>query len=238
MSPLIAAAVMVLLVAALVLHRVRVRGLVARTVELERTFAEQAEKLARAEALVAQTSRELEEANGRLQILSTVDALTEVANRREFDRVLDAEWRRCARTGLPLALAMFDLDYFKAFNDSYGQLAGDACLKKVGTAIRGLVQRAGELVARCGGEEFGVLLPGSDAAHARELAESIRLGVELLALPHAGSKVTPVVTVSAGVAALIPIYGSTSGELVAAAQRALYAAKQTGRNRVALAPPA
>jgi diguanylate cyclase (GGDEF)-like protein len=101
-----------------------------------------------------------------------------------------------------------------------------------------MVQRAGELVARYGGEEFAVLLPGSDAPHARDLAETIRLEVELLALPNAYSKVTSVVTISAGVSALIPIYGSTSGELIAAANRALYNAKQTGRNRVAVAPPA
>jgi diguanylate cyclase (GGDEF)-like protein len=224
--------------AALVAHRARVRTILSRNAELLRIVAEQTTRLEDTTALLTRQAGELEEANRKLETLSTVDALTEVANRRQFDHVLDAEWRRCARTGLPLALVMFDIDYFKAFNDAYGHVPGDGCLKQVAGAIRRLVQRAGELVARYGGEEFAVLLPGSDAQHARELAESIRLEVELLAIPHAHSKVTPVVTVSAGVAALIPIYGSTPGELVAAANRALYNAKQTGRNRVALAQPA
>jgi diguanylate cyclase (GGDEF)-like protein len=235
---LVAVGAVVLLLAAFAAHRLRVRAIQSRNAELARIVAEQAKRIDDATAQLAQQGQALEEANRRLETLSAVDAMTEVANRRQFDHVLDAEWRRCARTGLPLALVMFDIDYFKAFNDSYGHVTGDACLKSVAGVIRRLVQRAGELVARYGGEEFAVLLPGSDAQHARELAESIRLEVELLATPHAHSKVTSVVTVSAGVAALIPIYGSTPGELVAAANRALFSAKQTGRNRVTLAPPA
>jgi diguanylate cyclase (GGDEF)-like protein len=218
-------------------HRLRIHKIVAHNAELFMQLAEQARKLNEANALLAERGRELDEANRRLETLSTVDSLTEVANRRQFDHVLDAEWRRCARTGLPLALLMVDIDHFRAFNDGYGHVAGDACLKKVAGLVRRLVQRAGELVARYGGEEFAVLLPGSDAPHARELAESIRLEVELLAIPHSYSKVAPVVTISTGVAALIPIYGSTPGELIAGADRALYHAKQNGRNRVALAPP-
>jgi diguanylate cyclase (GGDEF)-like protein len=236
-AALVAAAGVVVLVVALALYRARVHAIIARNAELERAVSEQAARIVETTALLAQRDEELAEANRKVETMSTVDSLTEVANRRQFDHVLDAEWRRCARTGLPLALAIFDIDYFKAFNDGYGHLAGDTCLKQVGAVIRRLVQRAGELVARHGGEEFAVLLPGSDAQHGRELAESIRLEVELLALPHAHSKVTPVVTISAGVAALIPIYGSTPGELVAAATRALFNAKQNGRNRVALAPP-
>jgi diguanylate cyclase (GGDEF)-like protein len=236
-AALVAAAGVVVLVVALALYRARVHAIIARNAELERAVSDQAARIAETTALLAQRDEELADANRKVETMSTVDSLTEVANRRQFDHVLDAEWRRCARTGLPLALVIFDIDYFKAFNDGYGHLAGDTCLKQVGAVIRRLVQRAGELVARHGGEEFAVLLPGSDAQHARELAESIRLEVELLSLPHAHSKVTPVVTVSAGVATLIPIYGSTPGELVAAATRALFNAKQNGRNRVALAPP-
>jgi diguanylate cyclase (GGDEF)-like protein len=229
---------LVALLAGFAVHRLRMRQIVAHNAELSMQLTEQARKLDEANSLLAERGRELDEANRRLETLSTVDNLTEVANRRQFDHVLDAEWRRCARTGLPLALLMVDIDHFKAFNDGYGHVGGDACLKKVAALIRRLVQRAGELVARYGGEEFAVLLPGSDAPHARELAETIRLEVELLAIPHSYSKVAPVVTISTGVAALIPIYGSTPGELIAGADRALYHAKQTGRNRVALAPPA
>ena len=218
-------------------HRIRVRTISARNAELTRLAAEQAKSLDETNARLAERERELEEAKRRLEQLSSVDSLTELANRGHFDHAFDAEWRRCARTGLPLALVMFDIDYFKAYNDGYGHVTGDACLQKVAGVIRRMVQRAGELVARYGGEEFAVLLPGSDAAHARALADSIRLEVELLALPNTHSKVTPVVTVSAGVAALIPIYGSTPGELIAAATRALFGAKQAGRNRVVLAPP-
>jgi diguanylate cyclase (GGDEF)-like protein len=229
--------VLALLIAGLAAHRLRVRQIATRNAELGAQLADRTAKLQEANELLSQRNHELEEANRRLELLSTVDSLTEAANRRQFDHILDAEWRRCARTGLPLALLMLDIDHFKPFNDGYGHVPGDACLKKVAGVVRRLVQRAGELVARYGGEEFAVLLPGSDAPHARELAETIRLEVELLAIPHGYSKVAPVVTISAGVAAMIPIYGNTPGELVSAADRALYHAKQTGRNRVSLTPP-
>jgi len=229
--------VLALLIAGLAAHRLRVRQIAARNAELTAQLADRTAKLQEANELLGQRNHELEEANRRLEVLSTVDSLTEAANRRQFDHILDAEWRRCARTGLPLALLMLDIDHFKPFNDGYGHVPGDACLRKVAGVVRRSVQRAGELVARYGGEEFAVLLPGSDAPHARELAETIRLEVELLAIPHAYSKVAPVVTISAGVAAMIPIYGNTPGELVSAADRALYHAKQTGRNRVSLTPP-
>jgi len=226
-----------LLFAAFAAHRLRIRKIVARTAELAAQVTERTARLEEANVLLNERNRELEEANRRLELLSTLDSLTEAANRRQFDHVLDAEWRRCARTGLSLALLMLDIDHFKPFNDGYGHVTGDVCLKSVAGVVRRLVQRAGELVARYGGEEFAVLLPGSDAPHARELAETIRLEVELLAIPHAHSKVAPVVTISAGVAAMIPIYGNTPGELISAADRALYHAKQTGRNRVSLTPP-
>jgi diguanylate cyclase (GGDEF)-like protein len=229
--------VLVALLMAFVAHRMRLRRVAARSAELAAEVTDRNAKLEEANALLIERTRELEEANRRLELLSTVDSLTEAANRRQFDHVLDAEWRRCARTGLPLALLMLDIDHFKPFNDGYGHVTGDVCLKKVAGVVRHLVQRAGELVARYGGEGFAVLLPGSDSPHARELAESIRLEVELLAIPHAYSKVAPVVTISAGVAAMIPIYGNTPGELISAADRALYHAKQTGRNRVSLTPP-
>jgi diguanylate cyclase (GGDEF)-like protein len=229
--------VLVLLLLGVVAHRLRVRRIVARNAELTAQVAHHAAKLQELNDLLNQRNLDLEEARSRLEVLSTVDSLTEAANRKQFDHVLDAEWRRCARTGLPLALLMLDIDYFRPFNDGYGHVTGDACLKKVAAVVRRLVQRAGELVARYGGEEFVVLLPGSDAPHARELAETIRLEVELLAIPNAYSKVAPVVTISTGVAAMIPIYGNTPGELVSAADRALYHAKQTGRNRVSLTPP-
>lgn len=219
-------------------HRWRIRQTAARHTELGQLVAKRTRQLEEANALLGERTRQLEEANRQLELLSSVDSLTEVANRRQFDHVLDAEWRRCARTGLPLALVMLDIDHFKPFNDGYGHVTGDACLRNVASVLQHLVQRAGEMVARYGGEEFAVLLPGSDANHARELAESIRLEVEALAIPHAYSGVAPVVTLSAGVATMIPIYGNTPGDLVGAADRALYHAKQAGRNRVALIPPA
>jgi diguanylate cyclase (GGDEF)-like protein len=217
-------------------HQLRIRQAAARNITLEQLVAERTRQLEQANALLGDRTHQLEEANSRLELLSSMDSLTEVANRRQFDRVLEAEWRRCARTGLPLALVMLDIDHFKLFNDGYGHVTGDACLRNIATVLQRQVQRAGELVARYGGEEFAVLLPGSDANHARELAESIRLEVELLAIAHAYSGVAPVVTLSAGVAAMIPIYGNTPGGLVSAADRALYHAKHAGRNCVALIP--
>ncbi|MFL5340398.1 MAG: diguanylate cyclase [Gemmataceae bacterium] len=161
------------------------------------------------------------------------DALTGLPNRRSLDAALDQECRRAARSGQPIGVVMVDVDYFKAFNDRYGHQAGDACLARVGHALREALHRPGDVAARYGGEEFTLVLPDTDMAGATAVAEAVRAQVEALAVPHAGRPAPTRVTVSLGVAAAVP--GPTMGaELLAAADRALYMAKHEGRNRVAV----
>lgn len=194
------------------------------------------------EARVYERTRALEEArqgletaNAELLRLSATDALTQLANRRRFDGVLDEEIRRARRSGSPLAVLLADIDHFKRINDSYGHPFGDECLRQVAAVLMAHCQRAGDLAARYGGEEFVVLLPASDQRQAVVLAERIRQDIERLQLRHGDLPVA--LTISLGVATL----GSTCASaeaLLAAADAALYAAKHAGRNRVVCAPEA
>ncbi|GAB4511652.1 MAG: hypothetical protein Tsb0026_14860 [Sulfuricaulis sp.] len=177
-------------------------------------------------------SHELEHANQRLERLSTQDDLTGIANHRYFQEHLDLEWRRERRACKPLALLMIDVDYFKALNDTHGHLAGDKCLHQIAQTLAKCLRRAGDIVARYGGEEFAVILPETDTRNAVLLAERLRTAVEAMGYAHPTSKISCNVTVSIGVASLVPAGQQTSDELIAMADRALYRAKQTGRNRV------
>jgi diguanylate cyclase (GGDEF)-like protein len=181
---------------------------------------------------MAAINQQLEEANQRLQRLSSIDGLTGIANRRQLDEALQTEWRRAFRHDSPISVVMFDLDEFKRFNDAYGHQAGDECLRQVAAALRDGLRRAGDLVARYGGEEFAAVLPESDLRGALQFAEATRVGVESLAIAHGHSQVAPVVTLSAGVASTRPRLGGTPSELIAQADQALYRAKRGGKNRV------
>ncbi|GAB3545095.1 GGDEF domain-containing protein [Noviherbaspirillum agri] len=181
---------------------------------------------------------ELSHAVELLAKLSAEDALTHIANRREFDRRLDVEWSRARRDRHPLALIMIDVDQFKNFNDHYGHPAGDACLQQIAAALRSIVKRPADLVARFGGEEFVALLPATSLEDATEVAEYMRQAVIDLQIPHATSRVAPGITASFGVAVIHPFMHEESAELVAAADAALYDAKEHGRNRVAVHAPA
>ena len=187
------------------------------------------------EEKVLQRTAELETANRQLQALSATDGLTGLANRRKFDQDWEQEWSRAVRQGLPLAVAMVDVDQFKAYNDHYGHQSGDVCLKLVAQTLSHTVQRSGELAARYGGEEFVVILPGLDAPEAAAVMERVRDAVQALGLPHARAAVAGVVTISAGVAACVPQPGDDSARLVQAADAAMYRAKASGRNRVEVA---
>jgi diguanylate cyclase (GGDEF)-like protein len=175
---------------------------------------------------------ELKKYRDTLADLSALDGLTGIANRRQFDLHLDREWRRSARHGKPVSLVLMDIDFFKPFNDTYGHLEGDKCLKRVAQVLAGLSQRPADLVARYGGEEFAAILPDTAAAGAANLARSLRAGVEALAIPHAASAAAEVVTISAGLASEVPKAGDEPQRLIEAADRMLYAAKEAGRNRV------
>lgn len=176
-------------------------------------------------------TRKLDAANRELTRLSAVDGLTGIANRRQFDEALSREWRRCLRAREPLALLMCDVDSFKRYNDRYGHPAGDECLKRVAAALHGKLRRPADLAARYGGEEFAAILPDTGVEGACLVAESMRAAVESLGLPHEASTAA-VVTISVGVAALIPQQMESMKEIVDAADAALYAAKRRGRNCV------
>ena len=188
------------------------------------------------EEKVLQRTAELEAANRQLQALSATDGLTGLANRRKFDQEWEQEWFRAVRQALPLAVAMIDVDQFKAYNDHYGHQSGDVCLKLVAQTLSHSVQRSGELAARYGGEEFVVILPGLNAAEAAAVMERVRDAVQALGLPHARAAVAGVVTISAGVAACVPQPGDDPARLVQAADAAMYRAKASGRNQVEVAP--
>jgi len=167
--------------------------------------------------------------------LSGADPLTELANRRLFDETLEKEWRRAGRTQQPLGIIMVDIDRFKAHNDNYGHQAGDECIRQVAGVLKRGVRHPTDLIARYGGEEFAVILPGADAAGAAVVAERMRREVEALKLAHANSVVGHDVTISAGVAAMVPEPTSSFASLVTAADEALYRAKAVGRNQVIVA---
>jgi diguanylate cyclase (GGDEF)-like protein len=176
----------------------------------------------------------LQQANATLQRLSLVDAVTDVANRRQFDRALADEWTRAIRTGGSIGIVVVDVDHFKPYNDRYGHPAGDECLRRIANVLGRTLLRAGDVIARYGGEEFAAILPLTDADAATAVAERMRRSVEALAMPH-GAVPLGVVTISGGVAAARPEAGASALDLVARADAALYAAKAAGRNRIVTA---
>jgi diguanylate cyclase (GGDEF)-like protein/PAS domain S-box-containing protein len=168
------------------------------------------------------------------QLNANTDSLTGLANRRYFDEALNTEFYRLKRSGLPLSLIMLDVDYFKKFNDTYGHLAGDDCLRQIGTMLKTVVHRTTDVVARYGGDEFVAVLVETDPHGASALAERIRKAVDLLAIPHAGSGLGKYVTVSLGVVTVYPSHLASTDQVVALADEALYSAKQDGRNRTSV----
>lgn len=178
------------------------------------------------------THLDLKRKSDLLENLASLDGLTCIANRRRFDQLLEAEWSRALRTASWISIVMLDLDFFKAFNDSYGHAAGDDCLRKVAEALESSLRRSSDTVARYGGEEFVAILPGTEPEGAATVAEAMRKSVESLGIPHAYSAVSDVATISAGVGSAIPMTNSSAGTLVATADRRLYEAKSAGRNRI------
>lgn len=185
----------------------------------------------------AQLDAELHAAHDHIQRLATTDALTGLANRRHLDAHAAASLARALAERKPLSMAIIDIDEFKRYNDRYGHQAGDLCLVDVARALNQQLRRTGDLLARWGGEEFVVLMPDADAAVAQQVAERMRLAVQALALPHAGALAHAVVTVSVGVATLVPDRHTRLHALSSQADRALYEAKARGRNQVQVAPP-
>jgi diguanylate cyclase (GGDEF)-like protein len=175
---------------------------------------------------------EVRMANDILRRASATDVLTGLANRYSFEEFIDREWRRAIREQRPVSLIMLDIDHFKSYNDNYGHQGGDDCLKKVAWVIAGSVKRPADLAARYGGEEFIVVLPDTDLQGAAELAEKLRSEVEVQGVTHAHSGTAKVVTISAGVASVVPEPDMAPSLLIRRVDMALYAAKHDGRNRV------
>ncbi|MCO5104384.1 MAG: diguanylate cyclase [Burkholderiaceae bacterium] len=173
---------------------------------------------------------ELKRSRDLLEQLTTQDHLTGISNRRRFDDSLVQEWQRAARTKTPVSLIAVDIDHFKAYNDHYGHPGGDQCLMEVARALAACVTRPTDLVARCGGEEFGCLLPSTDHIGASRLAEKMRAAIEALGLEHAQSSTHRHVTISLGVSTAIPQADEPAQALVDLADAALYEAKGAGRN--------
>ncbi len=181
-------------------------------------------------------SKQLQDVNRALVKLSSLDGLTQIANRRSFDTTMELEWQRGMRSAKPIALILGDVDYFKRYNDNYGHQQGDACLQSVAKALCASVHRNTDTVARFGGEEFAILLPDTPLPGALEVAERAIQSVRSLNMPHAKSEVASHVSISLGVAVCVPSPTLTSEQLVKAADAALYQAKAEGRNRAAFLP--
>ncbi len=185
---------------------------------------------------LAEREEELRIANEHLEELASLDGLTGLANRRGFDRQLTQDWKRAAESKQPIGLMMIDIDHFKLYNDRYGHVPGDTCLRSVGETLSLVTLENAVLVARYGGEEFALLLPGLDVARMTALAEEARKSVEDLLIPHAEAP-CGYVTISIGVESMVPQQGQSAADLVEAADRALYTAKRYGRNRVVAPGP-
>jgi two-component system chemotaxis family response regulator WspR len=181
-----------------------------------------------------ESQQALAKANIELQQLAALDGLTGIANRRRLDETMLMEWQRCQRNKTPLSLLMCDIDHFKLYNDSLGHQAGDLALKKVAAVLTEQLKRPADLVARYGGEEFAILLPDTNLDGAVKLAEACRAQLERLMLEHPGAD-GGLVTLSIGVASVAPSPHMTLEQFISDADKALYAAKHAGRNRVAVA---
>jgi len=190
----------------------------------------------KAERSLEESRRQLEEVNARLELASSLDSLTLLPNRRSYDHFYDLEWRRAAREGKWISLAMIDVDFFKEYNDFYGHVDGDKCLRLIGRCLQ-VINRPGDMVARFGGEEFVAVMAATPLEGARHMAERMRERVKALRIPHERSSVTPHVTISLGVASQLPRPEAHPRDLLIQADQALYLAKSRGRDRVECLEP-
>ena len=191
-----------------------------------------AQLLAIANQELTQLHEQLKRVNQRLKLLSTVDQVTRIPNRRCLDDTLKREWTRCLRERKSLSLILVDIDNFKLYNDIYGHLQGDKCLRKVAKALASVLKRSSDFVGRFGGEEFAAILANMDYNHATKVAEKIRKCIEGLKIVHEQSPTVPYITISLGVATITPTFNTSFVELISAADQKMYQAKRQGRNQI------
>jgi len=177
---------------------------------------------------------QLEQENKRLETLSAIDELTQLANRRSFDKYFELMWQKSTEEGFPLSIILCDVDFFKNYNDTCGHLAGDECLRAIATALRQVIKRENDLLARYGGEEFAVILPNTEAFTATFFAEQMREAVKALNVPHLGLPEEMVVTISLGLACTVASWEEEPSVLLKAADDALYESKRNGRDRLSI----
>jgi two-component system chemotaxis family response regulator WspR len=191
----------------------------------------------RDEAFLAllESQKKLHEANKALETLSSLDGLTGIANRRQFDKKIQQEWQRSIRNTTTISLLMIDIDFFKNYNDTYGHQGGDFCLKEIANLIKESEKRSTDLAARYGGEEFALVLPETSHQGALDIANNLLVKVQEKNIAHINSDVADCVTISIGVATFIPGRGTNHNLLIEAADNALYTAKDNGRNQVVVA---
>ncbi len=190
------------------------------------------EERKRVEDKLMQAVKTAEKMAEKMKIISSIDGLTGISNRRFFDETYEREWNRAKREKQPISLILLDIDFFKLYNDNYGHLAGDECLRQVALTITGFVKRPTDFFARFGGEEFVIILPNTKSKGAVKLAKSLRLGLENREIIHAYSSASDFVTASFGVSTTVPDNGMDPEHLIKFADEALYNAKKDGRNRV------
>lgn len=183
-------------------------------------------------SLLEESNQKLQQVNVILNRLSRIDGLTGIANRRHFDGLFCQEWKRAGRLSKPISLLLVDIDFFKNFNDTYGHQLGDECLKQVAGALSGALKRPCDVIARYGGEEFVAFLPETDEKGAIMVAETMQVNMANMNIPHRNSPVSDKVTVSIGVSTAVPVTNLLPGTLIADSDKALYQAKQEGRNRI------
>ncbi|HEY8910184.1 MAG TPA: diguanylate cyclase [Desulfosporosinus sp.] len=191
-----------------------------------------AQLLAIANHELTKLHEQLEKANQRLKIMSNMDVVTGIPNRRSLDDTLKREWSRCLRDGKSLSLILVDIDNFKRYNDNYGHLQGDKCLRKVAKALVSVVKRSSDFVGRFGGEEFAAILANTDYDNTEKVAEQMRKRIEELKIIHEKSSTVPYITISLGAATITPTFNTSFLELLSAADQKLYLAKSQGRNQV------
>lgn len=202
----------------------RVRAAIKLKHEMDRRKAREKELI--------EATRQLADLNSMLVRLSLIDSMTGIANRRNFDRVLDKEWRRAIRSKLPISVMMIDVDYFKLYNDTYGHQEGDECLKQIAQILKDSLKRPADALCRYGGEEFVIILPDTPSQGAEQVGETLRQAVIRSGITHKNSKVLDRVTVSIGIATMLASARFDPKDLVQNADKALYEAKAAGRNRV------